>query len=217
MTIAFIEGLPAGGKTHLIKYIESKGYRIIDELGRVLKPDEFPGDGKTIDEILRIHDWFIDKEHVRFEKAPEGIFERSFMTQLGYAFAYPRYMNLNSFEKGVDKYADAISSDWLPLPDLLFYVSISVEDSIKRQRYRYLNKEQAALPELWTTESFLNDLVRADNALISSMSGITVVKVDGNLTTEQKYKQVEHYLMNMDAYASANKNIDIDRFLQELK
>jgi len=110
MTIVFIEGLPAGGKTHLIRYIESRGHQVIHELGRVLKPEDFPGDGKTIEEILRIHDWFIEKEHARFEHKISGVFERSFMTQLGYAFAYPRYMNLDAFEKGVNKYASAIYS-----------------------------------------------------------------------------------------------------------
>ncbi len=71
----FIEGLPGAGKTTLIRLLEKQGRDIEHELGHVIPASEFPGNGETIEAILGIDDWFINKEKARLERKKTSMIE----------------------------------------------------------------------------------------------------------------------------------------------
>lgn len=207
MEMKFIEGLPCAGKSSLIRLLGSNGYSITHELGRVLPKSSFPGNGKTIEEILKIDDWFIEKESSRCLETTE-FYDRSYFSHLTYAYAYSRVMGLSSFEKTIGKYQKAINSNKLTLPSEITYINIDPETSIERQKIRVQNGSNS-LDSIWQDRSFLRDLIWAYTSLFSCLEGIDVTEIDGRMSTEDKLeilskkrkkKEVEIPKINLERY-----------------
>ncbi|HOI18646.1 MAG TPA: hypothetical protein PLX15_02170 [Candidatus Woesearchaeota archaeon] len=207
MTRIFIEGLPATGKSTLLYLLERQKYRVVHELGHVLPPNAFPGDGLNLEHMLSINDWFIAPESERFVDDKQTIYDRSFLTHLSYAYAYSRYSGIDGFAPTMAQYALALAQERLFLPDTLIYLNISPEESINRQRIRIQNGEEPPLPSFWRDTNFLHDLKRADYALFDSMQGIKIVCLDATLSTEEKYSLIPLEEMN-----SLGPRLDLDAF-----
>lgn len=194
MGLIFIEGLPCAGKSLLTKYLELKGEHTVPELGRVIKKEEFPGDGENKTEIEKIDEWFIIKETERFRKNSSGIFDRSYFTHLSYAYAYTRYKQIDSFSTTVQKYARAISQGELLLPDIIIYIDIDPLTSILRQNKKIDKSAPKALANFWRKESFLKDMSLAYFNIFKVAKNILILKIDGHQSTEEKYLSIQEKL-----------------------
>jgi len=212
MAKIFVEGLPAAGKTSLIKFLEIKGYPVVHELGRVLPQTAFPGNGKNLEHMIKINKWFIEQESNRFVHHPDTAYDRSYLTHLSYAYAYSKYTGIIGFNLTINQYNSAIVNKLLVYPDSVIYLDISPEESIKRQITRTKREEQPALPTFWRDKKFLQDLKTADAALFKSMNNIQILKICANDTNKDKYNQVKLYLTK----TSFDKNIDLEKYISLL-
>lgn len=203
----FIEGLPCAGKSLLTKELEAKGQRVVHELGRVLPKDSFPGDGKNIEEIKKINSWFIDKEQKRLLKNQHAYFDRSFFTHLVYAYAYEKYSGIKSFQETVDQYQDSLNQQELVLPEKVIYLDENPETSIQRQEFKILIG-RTALASFWRDKTFLKNTLIAYDSLFENLSGIDLIKIDADLSTEEKILS----LYEKPQETINNKSIDLVRF-----
>jgi thymidylate kinase len=211
-TKIFLEGLPGAGKSTLLDHLGLRGIPVVHELGYVLDPTDFPGDGASVDEILAIDDWFIEKEKERMENA-SGVFDRSYFTHLTYAYGYSRFMGLPSFEPTVRKYQSVIKAGQLHLPDGIIYVDVPPELSIERQETR-MRLGVLALKGFWMDQHFLADLREAYDMLFQSCKGIPTVRIDGTLTSENQADQVIRHLAGITESDSGRSNtVDLEHYI----
>lgn len=206
----FVEGLPCAGKSLLVKHLEQQGHNVVHELGRTINPNDFPGNGTTLDEILKIDDWFIRHESDRSNRT--GVYDRSFLTHVTYAYAYGIYRGTQSFRPTVERYIDAIEAERLMLPDAITLIDIEPEESIERQVIRVASGRRP-LDDFWSDIEFLGNLRRAYGSLLVKCMGIEVVFIDGHSTTEEKCQEVEPLLVGT---ANTDKVIDLDKYCEEL-
>lgn len=214
MERAFIEGLPCAGKSTLAKYIEYKGGSVIHELGRVIPPGEFPGNGATVEEVLRIDDWFIEKEHLRTSQN-SGYFDRSYLTHLAYAYAYGKYKDIPTLGKTTDKYKRAIDTGLLPVPEQIIYIDIRPEESVLRQDVR-VKLGHKALDPFWHDTCFLSDMKNAYETLLTTADGVDIEVVDALLATEDKYARCTSPGQSPTA-AEHQKSIDLTLYVNLLE
>lgn len=73
----FIEGLPCAGKSLLVNALAEQGDSVCFELGKVLSREDFPGNGKSLDEVERINNWFISREAERMNDNKLTFYDRS--------------------------------------------------------------------------------------------------------------------------------------------
>lgn len=197
MNRVFIEGLPGAGKTTTTKFLRESGLPVAQDFGLVHGADDYPGNGTTIDAILAIDDWFIDKESERM-KSDADIFDRSYLGNLTYAYAYGRHMRLDSFKPTVIKYEQALALGKLALPEGLVYIDVDPEISIERQ-YKRVDEGVPLLDDFWRDKSFLQDLRDAHHALFEACINITTLVIDGEIASPIIANRVASF------YSSLNK------------
>lgn len=212
MGLIFIEGIPGAGKTELIRLMGKRGYNVVHELGNVIPSEEFPGNGNTLDESLEIDDWFIQKEAERLQQR-SGIYDRSYLTHITYSFAYSNLTGIPALEHTIQKYALAIKEGKLLIPDSIVFIQLSVNESISRQIQRVRIGEHTNLPKFWADPIFLEDLRSAYEVLLSVVTGIKVVRIDGKFTSEEKLAGIEPVIN----YERTEKNIDLNAYVDGLK
>ncbi|WP_017891785.1 AAA family ATPase [Serratia sp. S4] len=211
----FIEGLPCAGKSLLVNALAEQGDSVCFELGKVLSREDFPGNGKSLDEVERINNWFISREAERMNDNKLIFYDRSYFTHLCYAYAYSRWASLDIFESTVRMYADKIADGSLPKPECVIYVDISSVESIVRQKKKIANRITKGLPEFWRCESFLNDTLYAYQHLFTSIIGIPLLVIDAKLKTEEKVSQLKQWLVNCPG--SQNGNVDCNVFIDKVR
>ena len=213
--INYVEWLPCAGKSLLIKALEKNKCNVIHELWRVLNKKDFPGDGKSLDEIRNIDNWFVDKEWQRYIWLPisnENIyFDRSFLTHLAYAYAYSRFTKIKSFKDTVHTYEKALDDGILFSPDVIINIKVPSDISIQRQNEKILQNPNKALPYFWRDKQFLNDLLYAYSKLYESYKG-NFIEIDGKLTTEEKLSKV----LNAPVVEPWKNGIDLDYYLTKM-
>lgn len=190
----FIEGLPCAGKSLLVNALAEQGNSVCFELGKVLNRADFPGNGRSLDEIEKINDWFIAKECERMQGEIAHYFDRSYFTHLCYAYAYDRFMSLDIFSTTVKKYEEKISDGRLPLPWGVVYVDIESKESIARQKNKIAMRVSRGLPAFWRNEQFLNDTQYAYQSLFSSFFDIPVIYIDARLGTQAKLNKLNEWM-----------------------
>jgi thymidylate kinase len=173
----FVEGLPGAGKTTTSKILKEKQVPVARDFGLAHGADDYPGNGTSIESILAIDDWFISKESERMQ-SDSGIFDRSYLGNLTYAYAYSRLRGLDSLRPTVSKYEKAVTLGRLALPEGLVYVDIDPELSIERQ-YKRVNEGVPLLDDFWRDRFFLQDLRDSYNTLFNSCTGIPLLRLDG--------------------------------------
>lgn len=177
MTRIFLEGLPGAGKTTTSKILREERVPVARDFGLANGAEDYPGNGTTVDEILAIDDWFIDKESERM-RADSGIFDRSYLGNLTYAYAYGRHMGLDSLKPTVRRYAQAIAVGKLALPEALVYIDIDPELSIERQHQR-VGEGVPLLDDFWRDKFFLQDVRDSHTVLFNSCANIPTLILDG--------------------------------------
>lgn len=212
MEVIYVEGLPCAGKSLLVKQLELKGYKVIHELGRTIDPTEFPGNGRDLEETRKINDWFISKESQRSQQA--GIFDRSFLTHLAYAYAYSRLTGIPCFRPALQKYQEALTSGKLTMPDGVVYLELSSTKSVKRQIAKIASGRRP-LDWFWRKKTFLDDTLIAYNSLLASLKGVKIIRIDGELSTKDKCRRL---ITNLNEESvSKNKYLDMQQYLDELE
>ncbi|MGG7446978.1 AAA family ATPase [Kosakonia oryzendophytica] len=211
----FIEGLPCAGKSLLINALAAQGEAVCFELGKVLKREDFPGNGRTLEEVEYINNWFIEHESQRMQDKAFRFFDRSYLTHLCYAWAYSRLTSLDMFESTVRKYHKKIADGSLPLPTRVIYVDIVSSESIARQNNKIVSGISRGLPAFWRDTQFLDDTRYAYQQLFASFTHIPVLSITGQLTTDEKVKQVNHWLN--DATQQGSAGIDCDLYIKYAK
>ncbi|MGH2448535.1 MAG: AAA family ATPase [Chloroflexota bacterium] len=216
MTRIFVEGLPGAGKTTTSKALRKRNVPVARDFGLANGAEDYPGNGKTIEEILAIDDWFIEKEAQRMEST-EGIFDRSYLGNLTYAYAYGRFLGLNSLKPTTKKYEHAISIGQLALPEGLVYIDIDSELSIERQHKR-TSEGIPLLDEFWQDKHFLNDLRDSHTALFNSCSNISIVTISGESEPDIVASGIADFYTGLNySAAPLERRLDLGRFLNELE
>jgi thymidylate kinase len=216
VTRIFIEGLPGAGKTTTSKILREKNVPVARDFGLANGADDYPGNGTTVEEILAIDDWFIAKEAERMEST-EGIFDRSYLGNLTYAYAYGRLLGLDSLKPTTKKYEHAIAIGKLALPEGLVYIDIDPELSVKRQHKR-VGEGIPLLDDFWRDKHFLQDLRDSHIALFSSCSNIPVVTISGESKPAIVASGIADFYTGIDTGAAQlDRRIDLGHFLTELE
>lgn len=214
-TINYVEWLPCAWKSLLIKQLEKNKENVVHELWRVLNKNEFPWNGKNVDEINVIDNRFIDKESKRYEVVTplkkNIYFDRSFLTHLAYAYAYSRFMNIPSLKNTVKLYENALNDKKLIIPDTIINISIPSEISIQRQEEKMNINPSKALPFFWRNKKFLDDLFYAYSKLYECYSW-RLIDIDGKLSTEEKLEQV----MKLPNDSVESSNLDLEVYLSKI-
>lgn len=208
MAIITIEGLPGAGKTTLRDKLSEKGYNTIQELGGIVHIDKMPGDGKDLQGVLKIDDWFIEQESKRccMCESNEAVMDRNFFTHLTYSYGYSRLTGIPCFEKTIEKYDLAISKGKLQLPDALVYLDVLPQISKQRQ----INVKKR-LPEFWRNIGFLGDLRSAYFSLMNSLYGLDIHILNGEESIDENLNRLENIIKNSATYG--NKRVDLTKFV----
>jgi len=200
-----IEGLPAAGKSTIAELLERKGHNVVPELGKMISIDNMPGDGETLEEILKIDDWFISQEARRFTEAEDGILDRCFFSHLAYSYAYSCFSGIDAFKSTLKKYEEAIGERRLKLPDGVAFIKIEPETSIRRQV-----EVGRRLPNFWREKTFLINLSRAYFQLLYNLKNIEVSLIDGKREIADILSEIEEVYFHLPN--KKNKKIDFDQF-----
>ncbi|TAI85834.1 hypothetical protein [Pectobacterium versatile] len=211
----FIEGLPCAGKSLLIDALHMRGESVCLELGKIFKRNEFPGNGRTPEEVGYINHWFIDKEHERMRCNISSFFDRSYFTHFCYAYAYSQLTSLDTFESTMKMYEEKISSGVLPKPKYIVYVDVDSEISILRQNKKISDLVSCGLPPFWRDKKFLDDTRYAYKQLFSSISGIPILTIDAEISTEEKVNELQFWMLNTPI--NDRSVIDFDAFIRKIK
>jgi thymidylate kinase len=174
MGMIFIEGLPCAGKSELIKTLKGNGESVCDELGKLLRREEFPGNGKTLKQIEEIDRWFINKEEWRMSDLSKKFFDRSYFTHICYAYAYSHWISLPSFKPTVNRYQERVLNGGLSVPEYVIYIDVSSQESIDRQLNKIITGISKGLPDFWRDKSFLENTRLAYEKLWQSLLNIPV-------------------------------------------
>lgn len=216
MTRVFLEGLPGAGKTTTCKILKKSDVPVAQDFGLAQGAEDYPGDGATIDDILAIDDWFIDKESERM-KSDTGIFDRSYFGNLTYAYAYGRLMGLDSLKPTMKKYEEAIALGKLALPEGLVYLDIDPELSIERQHKR-VKEGVPLLDNFWRDKFFLQDLRDSHVALFNSCSGIPLLTLNGEARITVIAQNIVSFYESLGTVASAPKpRLELGQYLTDLE
>lgn len=211
----FVEGLPGAGKSTVVDIIQKQNIPVMKELGYLINHDEFPGNGQTVEEVLEIDDWFIDKEEAR-TAMKNGIFDRSYFTHLTYAYAYGRHKNLRSMEKTIDKYSNALNIGRLAVPDSIAYIDIEPELSIERQRKRAWSGVPP-LDAFWEDKIFLQDLREAYDELFNACENIPISYHDGSLDSEHTASEIKNNYIGIQANDKRKRVINLGRYATRMQ
>lgn len=212
MGIIFIEGLPCAGKSELIKILKGNGESVCDELGKLVRREEFPGNGKTLEKIEEIDRWFMKKEEWRMSDLSKKFFDRSYFTHLCYAYAYCLWISLPSFKPTVNRYQERVMNGDLSIPEYVIYIDVSSQESIDRQFNKIVTGISKGLPEFWRDKSFLENTSLAYERLWQSLLNIPVCRLDGTLSTQEKSSQLKEWLQKQTP--SQKRQIDFKRYIQ---
>jgi hypothetical protein len=212
----FIEGLPGAGKTTLTTLLRKEGFPVAPDFGLANHSSDYPGDGTTIEEILAIDDWFIVKESVRM-RSEAGIFDRSYLGNLAYAYAYGHNMKINSLKFTIKKYEQAIKLGKLALPEGVVYIDIDPELSIERQ-YRRVYEGRHLLEEFWRDKFFLQDTRDAYQALFESCTDIIVLPLDGETENTILSESIGSFFCTLENITSSSlkPQIQLDKYIASL-
>lgn len=210
--INYIEWLPCAGKSLLIKKLEANNEKVVHELWRILKKEEFPWDWRSVEEVNLIDKRFINKESLRYglidDKDWNVYFDRSFLTHLSYAYAYSKFTNLPFLKNTIKLYEKALE-DWnLIVPDTIVNISVPSTISIQRQKEKIKDNPHKALPYFFREKSFLDNLLYAYSKLYESYTW-NFIDIDWRLTTEEKLAKVLNspdnvwWTLDLDHYLNA--------------
>jgi thymidylate kinase len=216
VTRVFIEGLPGAGKTTTSKLLRQQGIPVARDFGLAQGADDYPGNGTTVNEILAIDDWFIRQEAERM-KSTRGIFDRSYLGNLTYAYAYGRLLGVDSLRHTVKKYEHAIEIGKLALPEGLVYIDIEPELSIERQHQR-VNEGIPLLDDFWRDRFFLQDLRDSHVALFDACGDIPLVTLDGEAGPPTVAHSIASFYTKLETAAPASTpRMDLDQYLADLE
>jgi thymidylate kinase len=212
----FVEGLPGAGKTTTSKMLKQMSIPVARDFGLAQGAEDYPGNGTTVEEILAIDDWFIDKESERM-KSDTGIFDRSYLGNLTYAYAYGRHMALESFRPTVKKYEQAIALGKLALPAGLVYIDIDPELSIERQ-YQRVEEGIPLLDDFWRDTFFLQDIRDSHTALFNACSNIPTLILDGEAESTAVAHGIASFYTTLESTESViEPQLQLDKYITDLE
>ena len=208
-----IEGLPASGKTQLLEMLRLCGCDTIPEIAKTIKPEDFPGNGQNIDEVLAIDDWFIGKENERMCSLG-GIFERSWISNVVYSYAYARHMKLQSMRPTIEKYQQALTSGRLRFPDVIVFIEVAPMVSSKRQSLR-IASGKPTMGDFWLKENFLSDTNFAYKTLFSCCSNVHILRISGERQAGENAGAVIEFLGDLHDTCTTSF-VDLNRFINKM-
>ena len=215
MTKVFLEGLPGAGKTTTSKILREERIPVARDFGLANGAEDYPGNGTTVDEILAIDDWFINKESERM-RSDSGIFDRSYLGNLTYAYAYGRYKGLDSLKPTIKKYEQAIAVGRLALPEGIVYIDIDPELSIERQ-YKRVGEGVPLLDDFWRDKYFLQDLRDSHTALFNSFTNIPTLILDGETESEAVAHGIASFYHSLDLNTPAlEPQLQLEQYIADL-
>jgi len=216
MTRVFIEGLPGAGKTTTSKILTQKGLPVARDFGLAQGAEDYPGNGTSVDEILAIDNWFIDQEAERM-KSDVGIFDRSYLGNLTYAYAYSRLLGLDSLKPTTEKYKHAIEIGKLALPEGLVYIDVDPELSIKRQHQR-VSEGTPLLEEFWRDKGFLQDLRDSHVALFEACIDMPIITLDGEMNSTAVARDIASFYISLESTPPTSESqLLLDAYLANLE
>lgn len=171
MAKLFLDGLPGVGKTTVCHQLNKLGIQTIPDISAKVRQRDFPGDGVNLETSIEILSWFIIKEQERLKY--EGVFDRSFLSHLAYAYAYEKFQNLQGlFSRYLDTFEDLIACDTLRLPDKMVILTTEVP-KISRDRliYRSSQSGRSWLPFFWYDAGFRVNYFNLLSTLSACFSG----------------------------------------------
>lgn len=216
MARIFIEGLPGAGKTTTSKILRQKGIPVARDFGLAQGAEDYPGNGTSVDEILAIDDWFIKQEAERM-KSDIGIFDRSYLGNLTYAYAYGRLLGIDSLKPTTEKYKHAIEIGKLALPEGLVYIDIDPELSIERQHQR-VNEGIPLLEDFWRDKKFLQDLRESHSALFKACIDMPIITLDGEENTTVVARDIASFYTSFESTPPTSQpQLHLSEYLADLE
>lgn len=215
MTKIFLEGLPGAGKTTTCKNLRIANVPIAPEFGLAQSAEDYPGDGTTVEEILAIDDWFIDVESKRM-KSNRGIFDRSFLGNLTYAYAYGKLKRLDSLRPTVQKYEKALELGRLTLPQAVVYIDVSPELSIERQHKR-VEQGTPLLDGFWRDKLFLQDLRDSHVSLFGACTELPLLWLDAEVEITVTTQRIADFYKSFDGNGpNTRPTLNLDHYIADL-
>jgi thymidylate kinase len=215
VTKVFLEGLPGAGKTTTSRILREEKIPVARDFGLANGADDYPGNGTTVDEILAIDDWFIQKESERM-RSDSGIFDRSYLGNPTYAYAYGRHMGLNSLKPTIRRYARALAVGRLALPEGFVYIDIDPELSIERQHQR-VGEGVPLLDDFWRDKFFLQDVRDSHTALFNACTNIPMLILGGETESVDVAHGIASFYRSLELNAPAlEPQLQLEQYIADL-
>lgn len=149
-----IEGTSNSGKTTTSKYLSE--YPSVLTIPEFMDHPLSPKPSKTLEEELHNQIIFLKIEKERMEKAKlllnmdKIVFlERSFISILAVSYAFKKLGKYNGYDNAMKLYNNMINEDWYLPPEVIYILTASHEEKIKRNK-----KRQKELSDNWVQDKF---------------------------------------------------------------
>lgn len=175
----YIEGIAGSGKTTLSRALLEEGYPVVPEIGKYFGLSELREEGRNLEEINRIIEWFVHHEKQRLSQ--EGIFDRSFLLHLAFYYAYEKFSGIKgSFNLCIEKYEGYVKRGELALPSSMVFLDVPFDfalNNLKKRERNGFNK----LSKLWYRQNALEDVRKAYKTMVSANSTQSLMLNSTNL------------------------------------
>lgn len=188
--LIILEGLPGAGKTTFARKLARKFKGILIPQIIMKFPQNyinFPGGKKER--------FFMKNDLEKYKKASGAlkrkkiaIMDRGVFSTLAYNYASTQFKKTNIYEKILNWYKK--NKNTFELPQIIFLLETSVENSLKRKRRSIPKRSEKNL--LWTSPYFLKKMEIFYKNWLNKFKNISVriVKINSNQSLEKTFKDI---------------------------